>query len=209
MSSFSSHGDKLKAKLLRRQGSTPSNNIPTTSSSVRSRLFDRERYNLESHQLICCDTNTQNSITRDITLSELRQIIDYTKCFDNDKSCKRYLEETQHIVSFLICSDNISTQLIPEIHHLQNIRSIYVYSPNSEHHQQWSSEYVKVRLKPRLIIMQDHLHYRSSKFARIVNPYFKYSIVMSRNIWKRSRTDCLVTLINRTEPQNPALPPGG
>ena len=208
MSSFASYGDKLKTKLIGRHDSIPSNNMTrstdsmaqdntsTTSSSVRSRLFDRERLNLESHQLVYCATYAQDSITEDITLSELRQIIDYTKCFNNDKSCKRYLQETQHIVSFLICSDNISKELIPEIHYLHNIRLIYIYSRNDEHDQQWLSKYLKVRLKQQLVITQNHRHCRSDKFTRIVNLYFKHSIVMSKSIWKRRRTDCLVTLTN-------------
>ncbi|CAF1375814.1 unnamed protein product, partial [Adineta ricciae] len=112
---------------------------------MESRRFNRERLNLESHQLVCYDTYSQHATARNFTLTELRQIIDYTKFFDNNKSCKRYLEETQHIVSFLICSDTTSEQLIPEIHELPNVRFIYIYSPHNDYDQQWMNKYMKIK----------------------------------------------------------------
>lgn len=178
-------------KLLRRQELTPPKNMttfvrssqfyarstPTSSSSVRSRLFDRERLNLESHQLVGCDIHILGDLTEDTTLAALRQIVDYTKLFGSGESCKHYLQETQHIVSFLICSDKIGEHLIPEIHHFHNIRSIYVYSQNSEYHQQWPSQYTKVKLKQNSLVAQDSFYCRSDKFTPIANPYFRHSIV--------------------------------
>ncbi|UJR11417.1 hypothetical protein I4U23_015597 [Adineta vaga] len=159
---FSSHGDKLKLKLLRRRNLTATKNMNTFvgssqssmisadntiqgNSPIRSRLFDRERLNLESHQLVWCDNHVHDGLNGDLTISKLREIVDYTKFFDNQDSCKHYLQESQYVVCFLVCSDNIGKQLIPEIHHLQNIRSIFVYSQNSEHLQSWPSSYTKVK----------------------------------------------------------------
>ena len=194
MSYFFSYSNKLKAKSFRKHALTHSNNradssnsktqnkISTISSSMESRRFNRERLNLESHQLVCYDTYNQHATARSFTLTELRQIVDYTKFFDNSKSCKHYLEETQHIVSFLICSGNASEQLIPEIHELSNVHFIYIYSQHNEYDQQWMNKYMKVRLKLIFTITREHCHCRSNKFTLIINLYFRQSRATSRSI---------------------------
>ncbi|CAF1108164.1 unnamed protein product [Didymodactylos carnosus] len=64
------------------------------------RTFDRERVNLESHQLVWCDKNVNDSVT---LVEALRKIVDYTKLFDNVEACKQYLNTT-------------STDTVKEIH---------------------------------------------------------------------------------------------
>ncbi len=49
------------------------------------RIFNREMVNLDSYQLVWCDTNanlTTNAETV-VSLERLRKIVDYTKMFDN------------------------------------------------------------------------------------------------------------------------------
>ncbi len=123
------------------------------------RVFNRERVNLEPHQLVWCDANIDIMISTESTVSleDLRKIVDYTKLFDHVKECQQYLTQTTDSVTFLVCSGELGEKIIPEIHQLRNVELIYIYSRDRDHHQQWASNLTKVRL------LTDHL--RSLKDA--------------------------------------------
>jgi len=112
------------------------------------RMFNRERMNLEPHQLVWCDSNINIMVNTEsvVNLEGLRKIVDYTKLFDNLEECQRYLTEATDSATFLVCSGELGEKIIPEIHQLGNIRSIYIYCRDKDHHQQWSSQSTKVRL---------------------------------------------------------------
>jgi hypothetical protein len=56
--------------------------------------------------------------------------MDYTTIFDNLEECKRFLEETRGITTFLVIFS--SRRIEFATHHLKNIRSIYVYIQNNK-----------------------------------------------------------------------------
>ena len=126
----------------------------TTIASVaqprRTHFFDRSRVNLESHQLIWCDTNV-NSLVRQseslVTIDKLRQIVDYTKLYDNANECLQYVEQTKDLKTFLVCSEQSAEKLVPQMHEWRNIRSIYIYclENNESHLEQRLSGQTQVR----------------------------------------------------------------
>ncbi|CAF0946668.1 unnamed protein product [Didymodactylos carnosus] len=117
-----------------------------TESSQCIRSFNRERVNLESHQLVWLNDNVNKSNDNDTTLKEdLRKIVDYTKLFDNVEQCLQYIEETKDSITFLVCSEQFGEILVPQIYHLQNIWSIYIYCHNKEYHQNWTTNYSKIK----------------------------------------------------------------
>ncbi|UJR07151.1 hypothetical protein I4U23_011439 [Adineta vaga] len=87
-----------------------------------------QRSNLEGHQLVWCDNNEVIQDTENIiTLAKLRSIVDYTKLFDDVSSCRRYIEQTCSTTTFLVCVGNMAFSLIPQVHELNNIKSIYIH----------------------------------------------------------------------------------
>jgi hypothetical protein len=119
----------------------------------RRQFFDRERVNLDSHQLLWCDSNisglTENTGST-VTINELRKIVDYTKLFDNVDECHQFIKQTGDTITFLICSAQFAECLIPYIHDLKNVKSIYVYCPNNQ--SQWSTKSSKVSLIISVVI---------------------------------------------------------
>ncbi|CAF1377734.1 unnamed protein product [Didymodactylos carnosus] len=117
------------------------------TTATRPTVFNRERVNLESHQLVWLDPNVNNSNESEssITIEDLRKIIDYTKLFDNVEECQQYIVQTKDTTTFLVISEQLGQILIPQIHHLKNIWIIYVYCHNTEYHQPWASHYSKIK----------------------------------------------------------------
>ncbi|CAF4059940.1 unnamed protein product [Rotaria sordida] len=116
--------------------------ISTEDISRYNHLFNRERVNLESHQLIWLDANWKKDKT---TLENLRKIVDYTKIFDNMDECLVYINQTDTTVTFLICSGQMGETFTSKVHHFDSIYAIYIYCQNKEYHQKWASKYSKVR----------------------------------------------------------------
>ena len=112
------------------------------------RILDRERINLEPHQLVWCDCNVNTTLNQKsvVDLGDLRKIVDYTKLFDDVEECQRYLTKTMDSVTFLVCSAELETKQIEEIHLLTNVQSIYVSCEDNDHHPEWSTRLTKVRM---------------------------------------------------------------
>lgn len=128
-------------------------------------LFEDERFQVEFHQLVWCDaevysimnttlpgkgdfrkiTYYANEFNGTLTNRKMERIIEWTKKFNNIEECRRYMEQTKHIDTFLVCSGSFGQNLIPQVHHLCNIESIYIFCKNVEYHKQWSSSFSKVR----------------------------------------------------------------
>lgn len=106
----------------------------TVSADLRDKSWThqipfRQRPNLEGYQLVWCDDNevTQNA-ENSITLTKLRDIVNYTQLFNDISSCRRYIEQTSDTTTFLVCAVNMAFSLIPQVHELKNIKLIYIHS---------------------------------------------------------------------------------
>ncbi|CAF0839553.1 unnamed protein product [Didymodactylos carnosus] len=120
---------------------------PVVAQTRRAHFFDRNRINLEAHQLIWCDANINDPVNQSeslITIGKLRKIVDYTKLFDNVNECLQYMEQTKDTNTFRVCSEQFVEKLASGTHELKNIKTIYIYySKNEPHLEQWSSDYAR------------------------------------------------------------------
>ncbi|CAF1303153.1 unnamed protein product [Adineta steineri] len=143
----------MKSSYANNATSIPQNTIECVNSSKSNetqrcpQFFSRERINLESHQLILLSKSIDQTEQDEIlfTSNQLRQIVDYTKRMDNIEETLQFIEATKDTITFLICSGSLGQIIIPQIHTLKNIRSIYVYCRNQQYHKQWSIEYPKIK----------------------------------------------------------------
>lgn len=87
------------------------------------------------------DTNDNQA-----TEEKLRSIINDLRKFRDVKPCLKYIEESANDDRFiLIVSGKFGQELVPLVHKLRQILSIYVYCMNKDFHKTWASEYPKVR----------------------------------------------------------------
>ena len=101
----------------------------------------------EKYQLIWLDANVNNGSDDSVfTLRSLQNLVDLTSKFDNLEDCVLYIEQTQDITTFLICSGTLGKQLVPRIHSQKNIWAIYLYCFDVDSHEDWASSYSQVSL---------------------------------------------------------------
>ncbi len=66
------------------------------------------------------------------------------KIFEELEECQKTSRVSVGKVVILIASHNHGMQLVPNIHDLQQISTIYIYSSNNKFHSQWTKNYKKV-----------------------------------------------------------------
>ena len=85
--------------------------------------------NLEIFSLVWLDAQVNILAENRRTQFELRQIMNHLNTFDDRQQCYQYIKSLspqERLV--LIVSDRYGRQLIPQIHQLRQVSSIYIYS---------------------------------------------------------------------------------
>jgi hypothetical protein len=103
---------------------------------------------LETFTLIWLNTNVNIEDTRN-TEEKLRSIINHLKKFQDIKQCQQYVEQrTQKDRLVLIINGQMEQEIVPSIHQLRQVISIYVYCMDKERNTKWTWKYKKVKLYP-------------------------------------------------------------
>jgi hypothetical protein len=102
--------------------------------------------NLEIFSLIWLDDNI-NSQERQDKQRKLRCVINHLRIFEDEHECQQYIQKrSKEDRLVIIVSDQLGQKMVPRIHQLRQVSSIYVYGKDKNSSEQWTSEFSKVRL---------------------------------------------------------------
>ncbi|CAF5007749.1 unnamed protein product [Rotaria socialis] len=112
----------------------PNDNFYTADDDMRLEIFC----------LIWLDANSNAKDTRD-TEQELRSIINHLKKFQDVKQCQKFIEErSKNDRITIIVSGQFGQEIVPAIHKLRQVISIYVYCFDIVLNKQWADKFAKV-----------------------------------------------------------------
>jgi len=115
----------------------------TTSSKAEG--LDKNN-NLETFSLLWLDAAVDTREENRQAQIQLRNIINHLKTFDDENDCQRYIlsiSPQDRIV--LIVSGRLGQIIVPRLHQLRQIISIYIYCTNKQANEQWSKQFTKVQ----------------------------------------------------------------
>ncbi|CAF3680524.1 unnamed protein product [Adineta steineri] len=102
--------------------------------------------NLETYSLIWLDGKVNKTEENLKTQQKLRQIINHLKTFTDKEQCQEYISSvSQQDRLVIIVSGHFGRQLVPIIHPLRQVSSIYVYCMDKKANEQWANEFNKVK----------------------------------------------------------------
>ena len=114
-------------------------------ASANSKVAEIQDDNLESFSIFWLDAQVNTTEENKKAQQKLRQIINHLKTFDDQNQCQQFilsmLPEDRLI---LIISGRCGRQLIPQIHQLRQLSSIYVYCLDKKANEQWTKNFSKV-----------------------------------------------------------------
>ncbi|CAF4930384.1 unnamed protein product [Rotaria sp. Silwood1] len=106
---------------------------------------DIDDQSLEIFCIIWLDDNIQAKDNRD-TEQKLRSIINRFKKFQDLEQCQKYIEQrSQNERVVMVVSGRLGQAIVPSIHKIRQIISIYVYCIDKERNKQWAVNFPKVK----------------------------------------------------------------
>lgn len=112
---------------------------------MASNTFEHNDKELETFTLIWLDADINGKDNKAIQ-NELRRLNNDFKLFDNDNACESYLQSVtidQCIV--LISSGRLGRKIVPRIHDIEQIYSIYIYCFDIKANREWANDYSKIK----------------------------------------------------------------
>jgi len=115
------------------------------SSKVKELDKHDNENNLETFSLLWLDAQVDTSEENRQAQKQLRNIINHLKIFDNENDCQQYILSIspQDRVVFIV-SGRLGQIIVPQVHHLRQIISIYIYCRNKQANELWSKNFTKV-----------------------------------------------------------------
>ncbi len=105
----------------------------------------QQKQNLETYFLIWLDAAVNSSKENVEAQQQLRTSINHLTTFDDGNECEEYIRSVpkeDRIV--LIVSGQLGQKIVPHIHQLRQISSIYVYCMDKKKNKQWAQDFSKV-----------------------------------------------------------------
>jgi hypothetical protein len=116
-------------------------------SNKSSNEIFKPNENLEIFSLIWLDNTLQKSPKIISIQKQFRTIINYLKTYENENDCEEYIKQlSKNEYVIFIVNDQLGEKIIPKIHNLTQIFSIYIYSLNKNTDQSWINQFNKVEI---------------------------------------------------------------
>src|SRR5688572_17749205 len=107
--------------------------------------FDFDNNELEKFTLIWLDAAINGNENRQ-TQNDLQKLTDQFKIFDDIEKCELYIHSLaidERIV--FIVSGQLGREIVPRIHEIKQISSIYIYCFNKTANKEWTKYYSKIK----------------------------------------------------------------
>ena len=115
----------------------------TVASSGTSRSW---RSWSESYLLIWADSSFDEK-RQDCqnTLKQLRSVVNEVHLLTTPAQCIRFLKEMDKQKAFVISSGALGRDLVPEIHNIPRVDTIYIFCANKQRHEGWAKQWPKIQ----------------------------------------------------------------
>ncbi len=116
------------------------------TASLLDGEYQSSNDNLETFSLIWLDSTVDDAVNQNAQ-RKLRTIINYLKKFQNVNECQQYIEQrSKDDRLVIIVSGRFGREVVPNIHQLRQISSIYVFCMDKKANEKWANNFSKVKL---------------------------------------------------------------
>jgi hypothetical protein len=125
-------------ELKAEQVSAPSTNT-ASSGQIPVRM-------VQNVLLIWLDENINNK-SADIrsTITKLRDSVNNISIFTDGEQCVHFLENMGNEKACIIISGSLGQQIVPRVHNMSQVDSIFIFCTNQKYHEQWVKDWPKIK----------------------------------------------------------------
>ena len=97
--------------------------------------------------LIWLDNNIDEENNADCrnTVTQLRRLINTINTFTNGEECIEFIETINNEKICMIISGSLGKHMVPRVHNLSQVDSIFIFCANKTKHEQWINEWSKIK----------------------------------------------------------------
>jgi Tfp pilus assembly protein PilF len=96
--------------------------------------------------LIWLDNNIDdNSNDCRNTITQLRCAVNTINTFTDGEACIQFLEDMQNDKVCMIISGALGQHIVPRVHNMSQVDSIFIFCNNKKYHEQWAKEWPKIK----------------------------------------------------------------
>ncbi|CAF1679284.1 unnamed protein product [Rotaria magnacalcarata] len=115
----------------------------TTASCI---TFRERRHIAQNFLLLWIDTDIdQSNIYFQTILAQLHSVVNDVNIFTQSDDCVDFLTEISDIRAFLIIGDNLGQEIVPLIHDIPHLDSVYILCADKLRHEQLAKAFVKIK----------------------------------------------------------------
>ena len=119
-------------------------------ASVQSKdTVPRRRMNIQMVQnvlLIWVDNNIdEKSADCRNTMTQLRRAVNTINTYTDSEQCVQFLETMAQEKACMIISGSLGQHLVPQVHDMSQVDSIFIFCSNKKDHEEWAKEWPKIK----------------------------------------------------------------
>ncbi|CAF0950562.1 unnamed protein product [Adineta steineri] len=119
------------------------------ASTVPKDAEGRRRINIQQMQnvlLIWLDSNINES-NNDCqnTITKLRCAVNDIKTYTNGNQCLEFIQTVVDNKVCMIISGSLGQQIVPRVHNMSQLDSIFIFCGNKKYHEQWTKDWPKIK----------------------------------------------------------------
>ena len=101
---------------------------------------------VQNFHLVWLDENIdENNADCRNSITQLRQLVNTVNTFIDVDECIDFITDTKQETTFMISSGTFGQTILPTIHDIQQVSTIYILSENKAQHEKWIKEWSQVK----------------------------------------------------------------
>ena len=78
------------------------------------------------------------------TIAQLRRTVNTINTFADGEECIQFLEDMKEEKACMIISGALGQQIVPRVHNMSQVDSIFIFCDNQKYHEQWAKDWSKI-----------------------------------------------------------------
>ncbi|CAF0725280.1 unnamed protein product [Adineta steineri] len=120
----------------------PVSGFSTNASEIRRMNMRR----MQNVFLIWLDNNIdENNACCSNTIKQLKRVVNNVNTFTDSEECVEFIQTINNNKVCMIVSDSLKKQILPHVHNMSQVDTIFIFSSNQEWYKPWAKEWRKIK----------------------------------------------------------------
>ncbi|CAF4142231.1 unnamed protein product, partial [Adineta steineri] len=113
-------------------------------NAVANRRMNMQR--MQNVLLIWLDNNiNENNADCSNTIKQLKRVVNNINTFTNGDQCVEFIQTINNNKVCMIVSGSLGKHIVPHVHDMSQVDTIFIFCNNQEWHKQWTKEWPKIK----------------------------------------------------------------